>query len=56
MKTINRTAANRILQKVSMTKPAFVAEHKKLVKVLRSGSSKVRRQEAADQNNELKEQ
>ena len=54
MKTkISKAAASRIMAKVSMPKSEFVAEHKKLVKVLRSGSSKARNKEATDQAKEL---
>jgi hypothetical protein len=56
MKTkISKTAAERIMAKVSMPKSEFINEHKKLVKVLRRGSLKARRQEATDQAKELEE-
>jgi len=39
---------------VSMTKSTFKKEHKKLVKILRSGSQQERLKEARDQASELR--
>jgi hypothetical protein len=50
---ISRAAAQRIQQKVTMPKPEFIAEHRKLVKVLKSGSRAAQRKEASDQAKEL---
>jgi len=40
---------------VKMSKPAFIKEHKKLVKVLRHGKRSDLAKEAKEQNEELKE-
>jgi hypothetical protein len=40
-------------KKVSMSKSSFIREHKKLVKILRTGTLAQRRKEAASQEREL---
>ena len=40
--------------KITISKPAFIKEHEKLVKILRTGSLKELREEAAEQSKELK--
>jgi hypothetical protein len=42
------------MNKISMTKKAFVKEHIKLVKVLRTGSKPALKREANDQAKELR--
>lgn len=42
------------MKKVSMTKQAFIKEHKKLVKILKSGNKKGIKNEIKDQSKELK--
>ena len=41
-------------KQVTMKKSAFIKEHKKLVKVLKSGNKKKLRKEASSQGKELK--
>lgn len=53
--TISKVAAGRIQKKASMPMEEFVAEHRRLVKTLRSGSKATRVKEATDQAKELKE-
>jgi hypothetical protein len=54
MKKLSNAAVSRIKQSVSMPKSAFVAEHKKLVGILKHGSKAVRSSEASKQAKELK--
>lgn len=43
-----------VSKKVSMSKRAFVNEHKELVKTLKSGNKKALKKEAQEQGSELK--
>ena len=52
---ISPAAANRIMQKVSMPMKEFKSEHRRLVKILKSGSLVTRKKEAMGQAKELEE-
>jgi hypothetical protein len=54
MKKLSEAAVSRIKGKVSMSKSEFVAEHKKLVGVLKHGSKPELKAEAKKQAKELK--
>ena len=50
---ISKAGAERIRQKISMSKEEFMDEHRDLVKVLRHGSRLQRSREAMKQNKEM---